>query len=80
MAALEAAITQRDEEQVRIQAHTIKGAAGNISALRMRATASAMEEYAREGQLDAALELRQTLKDDFAAFNHETTVEFLAQS
>jgi signal transduction histidine kinase/CheY-like chemotaxis protein/HPt (histidine-containing phosphotransfer) domain-containing protein len=80
MAALEEAIAQSDAEQIRIQAHTIKGAAGNISASRMKATASILEERAREGQLDAVAELLQKLKDDFAAFNHETTVEFLAQS
>jgi CheY-like chemotaxis protein/HPt (histidine-containing phosphotransfer) domain-containing protein len=68
---LAAAIESGNIEQVRIQAHTIKGAAANISARRIRESASAMELHAREGQLDEAAGLLQKLKDDFGDFkNH----------
>jgi signal transduction histidine kinase/CheY-like chemotaxis protein/HPt (histidine-containing phosphotransfer) domain-containing protein len=69
---LAAAIESGNIEQVRIQAHTIKGAAANISARRIRETASAMELHAREGQLDEAAGLLQKLKDDFGDFTAET--------
>ncbi|MBV5340181.1 MAG: response regulator [Deltaproteobacteria bacterium] len=69
---LMAAFEQGDLEQVRIQAHTIKGAAGNISALRVSKTAAAMENLAREGQLAGAADLLPQLKDEIAAFHHES--------
>jgi CheY-like chemotaxis protein/HPt (histidine-containing phosphotransfer) domain-containing protein len=65
---LAAAIDRKDAEQIRIQAHTIKGAAANISASRMRATAAAMESHAREGKFDEAAVLFSQLKDDHEAF------------
>jgi len=68
---LGAAIESGNIEQVRIQAHTIKGAAANISARRIRETASAMELHAREGQLDEAARLLQKLTDDFGDFKAE---------
>ncbi|HIJ95821.1 MAG TPA: response regulator [Desulfuromonadales bacterium] len=68
---LAAAIAQNDGEQVRIQAHTIKGAAANISASRMRATAATLETRAREGQLDEAVALLSQLNEDHAAFQRE---------
>ena len=73
MELLAAAIERKDGEQMRIQAHTIKGAAGNISANRMRETAAAMELLAREGQLDEAAALLAQLKDDFEAFQSEVS-------
>jgi two-component system, sensor histidine kinase and response regulator len=71
LALLQAAFEQGDVEQVRIQAHTIKGAAGNISAIRVSKTAAAMETLAREDQLTEATDLFQRLKDEIAAFQHE---------
>jgi signal transduction histidine kinase/CheY-like chemotaxis protein/HPt (histidine-containing phosphotransfer) domain-containing protein len=75
MEALLSAIEQVDVEQIRIQAHTIKGAAGNISARRMKDTAAAMETAAREGRLDKTSELIQQLKDDLKVFEAETASE-----
>ena len=71
MEALMSAAEQGDGEQVRIQAHTIKGAAGNISASRMRETAISIEISAREGRLDDATGLIPKLKEDMAAFERE---------
>ena len=68
---LTVAFEQGDGEQVRIQAHTIKGAAGNISALRVCKTATTMEMHAREGRLQEAAELFQQLNDEIEAFQHE---------
>jgi signal transduction histidine kinase/CheY-like chemotaxis protein/HPt (histidine-containing phosphotransfer) domain-containing protein len=71
--SLAAAIAQKDCEQIRIQAHTIKGAAGNISACRMRETAAVMESLARDGQLDEATALFSQLNEDHAAFQREVS-------
>ena len=71
MEALMSAAEQGDCEEVRIQAHTIKGAAGNISARRLRETAFSIEINAREGRLDDARGLIPKLKEDMAAFERE---------
>ena len=71
MASLLTAIEQNDAEQMRILAHTIKGAAGNISAKRIRETAASMEALAREGDLGDAAVLFQQLKTDFISFQNE---------
>ena len=70
---LVAAVLQGNAEQLRIQAHTIKGAAGNISALQVWKTAAAIEAHAREGHLDEATALVQQLKDEITAFQHEVS-------
>ena len=71
MEKLESAIIDRDSEQLRIHAHTIKGAAGNMSACRVQKTAFTMETIARSGQLDAVAGLLQTLKEELLIFNKE---------
>jgi signal transduction histidine kinase/CheY-like chemotaxis protein/HPt (histidine-containing phosphotransfer) domain-containing protein len=71
MEALATAAEQTDLEQIRIQSHTIKGAAGNISARQVRETAAAIETHAREGRLDEAVALIPQLKDDLDAFYRE---------
>ena len=71
MEALLSAAERCDGEQLRIQAHTIKGAAGNISACRLRETAANMEIHAREGRLDDSTGLILKLKDDMLAFERE---------
>ncbi|MFZ4857442.1 MAG: response regulator [Desulfuromonadaceae bacterium] len=71
MEALLSAAERADGEQLRIQAHTIKGAAGNISARRVRETAAAIEACAREARLDDATGLIPQLKDDLRAFERE---------
>ena len=66
--ALMSAAERGDGEELRIQAHTIKGAAGNISAGRLRETAFSIEINAREGRLDDATALIPKLKEDMLAF------------
>ena len=69
--ALMSAAERGDGEELRIQAHTIKGAAGNISARRLRETAFSIEINAREGRLDDATALIPKLKEDMLAFERE---------
>jgi signal transduction histidine kinase/CheY-like chemotaxis protein/HPt (histidine-containing phosphotransfer) domain-containing protein len=71
--ALAAAIERGDGDQVRIQAHTIKGAAGNISARQVRETAATMELHAREGRLGEAAELLPALAEAVADFGRATS-------
>ena len=68
------AVERGDGKQVRIQAHAIKGAAGNISACRVWKAATAMEVHAREGRLDESVNLVQQLKDEIQAFQHEVSL------
>ena len=56
---------------MRIQAHTIKGAAGNISACQIMKKAAAIETHAREGRLNDATGLISQLQDDLLAFQYE---------
>ena len=72
MGLLQAAIERGDREQVRIQAHTIKGAAANISARRMKETAASMEGHSREGDMENAAVLMPRLVSEFEAFQAET--------
>ncbi len=74
MEQLQTAIELGDGEQIRIQAHSIKGAAANIAAHRVRESASAMETFGREGKLDEAGALFQQLKNDVDAFQQMTSL------
>ena len=70
LVALREAFNTDNGEQVRIQAHTIKGAAANISALKIRATASALEIAAREGQRDEWRRLLAQLDSEYEKFKN----------
>ena len=72
MIALRDALDRADFDQVRIQAHAIKGAASNISALRMQETAAAIEARAKKGSLDGVPELVGRLEDEFEEFGRES--------
>jgi CheY-like chemotaxis protein/HPt (histidine-containing phosphotransfer) domain-containing protein len=74
MESLHSAVLTADAEQIRIQAHTIKGAAGNISARRVWDTAFAMEAHAREGRVEEAAGLVRQLKADLEEFQREVSV------
>ena len=69
---LREAVERGDLEQTRFQAHTIKGAAANISAWRMREIADAMETMSRAGQRDGAADLLKSLEQGFAQFARES--------
>jgi|GEM_PF-545588 len=57
-----------DHEGIRVNAHTIKGAAGNIGAPRIQDIARRIEEAAREERLAEARDLFPRLNDAYDAF------------
>jgi len=69
---LRRAIETGTSDQVRIQAHTIKGAAANIAAHKMKATASALEGMALDGHRDDWLKCVIQLETEFKEFNAVT--------
>jgi CheY-like chemotaxis protein/HPt (histidine-containing phosphotransfer) domain-containing protein len=71
LAALRDAVQQGDLEQTRIQAHTIKGAAANISAWQLRRTAEALEQLSRAGEREGADQLLQQLESGYREFLSE---------
>ncbi len=54
MLAIKAAVDRRDAEGLRIEAHSLKGAAGNLSALGLFEAATVVERIGTERRLDAA--------------------------
>jgi len=69
---LREALAAGDAQQVHRQAHTIKGAAANIAAARIRASATILDEAAIAGDLSGAPELLSALEAEFACFRKET--------
>ncbi len=62
---LAAAVQAGDVATVGLQAHGMKGGAGNVGAVRVAATARELEMLAKQGSLSGAAELVQQLRDDF---------------
>jgi CheY-like chemotaxis protein len=54
LAAISAAVDREDAEQIRVTAHALKGAAGNISAMRLFEATAALERIGAERRLPAA--------------------------
>jgi len=69
LTALRAAVDAGDAENTRVQAHAIKGAAANISAMRIKETAAILDAQAKLGQLDGAAGLVERLEEEFAEFS-----------
>jgi two-component system, sensor histidine kinase and response regulator len=68
LAKLLADAERRDNEGMRVSAHTIKGAAGNIGALRIQDIARCIEEAAREERQTEALDLLPRLSNEYGVF------------
>ena len=68
MEALVTTLAEGDADGVRRCAHAIKGASGNIAALRMQQTAATLEKSAKEGDLTEAPQLLATLQFEYGAF------------
>ncbi|GAM09780.1 sensory/regulatory protein RpfC [Geobacter sp. OR-1] len=68
IAELGEAIETGNVENVRIKAHTIKGAAANIAAGRMKRIAAEMEDAARAGSVAGLLPRYRSLKEEFDVF------------
>jgi CheY-like chemotaxis protein len=54
LSAIEAAVRSGDAEELRLSAHALKGAAGNLSATGTCEAADALERIGAEGRMDAA--------------------------
>jgi signal transduction histidine kinase/CheY-like chemotaxis protein/HPt (histidine-containing phosphotransfer) domain-containing protein len=68
LVALQRAIESGNQEHVRVQAHTIKGAAANIAAYKIRETASVLETMSREGDCAEWHELLARLESECEQF------------
>ena len=64
--AIATAIEGSDSTEVRNIAHSLKGAAGNISAKRLRETFYKMEEMGKEEKLDGAQEVLDEADKNFS--------------
>lgn len=62
---LEKLIETGDAERVRLQAHTLKGAAATVSALALQHIGSQMERASMDGDLNRAALLLPSLKVEF---------------
>jgi HPt (histidine-containing phosphotransfer) domain-containing protein len=62
---LAAAVQAGEVATVGLQAHGMKGGAGNVGAVRVAATARELEMLAKDGNLAGAAELVQQLREDF---------------
>ena len=71
--ALRQAMDRGDDEQSRIQIHSIMGAAANISAHKMKMTAATLETKIAERQRDTWSDLMERLEDEFREFNRVAT-------
>jgi signal transduction histidine kinase/CheY-like chemotaxis protein/HPt (histidine-containing phosphotransfer) domain-containing protein len=68
IAGIAAALAERDADGVRRQAHGIKGAAGNIAALRLHQIAGDIEKIAKEDNFVEASRLFDVLQLEYRAF------------
>ncbi len=68
MDGLVTALAEGDADAVRRCAHAIKGASGNIAALRIQQTAATLEQAAREGDLTDGPRLLGRLQFEYGAF------------
>ncbi len=75
LAAIDAAVAERNAEQIRAAAHALKGAAGTIAAAAVFEAAQALERIGAERRLDAAEPARATLARE-AAVLMETLRKF----
>ncbi|MEI6205207.1 MAG: response regulator [Desulfuromonadales bacterium] len=72
LVALRTAVESGDSGRTHVQAHTIKGAAANITAEKIRATATALDDQAKAGEMAGAMKLVERLEEEFAEFVRET--------
>ena len=65
---IEAAIENNDSEIIRVQAHTVKGSSGNVSAPLMMHTAHEIEKAGKIGDIATSRKLLQKLEKEFEMF------------
>ena len=66
LAAIRTAVDREDAEQIRVTAHALKGAAGNISATKLFDATAALERIGAEGRLPAARAAWRRLESEAA--------------
>ena len=69
-------VAEGDAEALRLQAHTIKGGAGNVGGLALHAMAVQMEERAKAGRLEEARGLMPALERESARLLEALKTEF----
>ncbi len=70
--SLEAAIASGEPDKVRMAAHAIKGSSANIGAMQLRETAAEIETAAKAGDISAAPERYEILRQQLEAFKAAT--------
>ena len=65
---LQAAIENKDFEQLKGVAHSLKGASGNISAKKLRESFLQLEEMGKSGDVSDGAEVLQTIDEQYTAF------------
>ena len=75
LAAIKAAVDRDDADQIRVTAHALKGAAGNMSATRLFEATAALERIGAEGRIHAARAAWRQLSAE-AAIAMETLRQF----
>ncbi len=71
LSRIDTALEARDFENLRSEAHSIKGGGLNLAAVRLGKTAAALEEAAVNADTDTAAALVKLLRSEFAAFTAE---------
>ncbi len=69
---LEAAIASGEPDKIRMAAHAIKGSSANIGAMQLRETAAEIEAAAKAGDISAAPERYEILRQQLEAFKAAT--------
>jgi HPt (histidine-containing phosphotransfer) domain-containing protein len=73
--AIDNSIDINDEEVLYRSAHTLKGSAGNISALELYEVSLQLEQAAKVGDLLQARELLKTIKQLWAKFKNHVNLQ-----
>ena len=71
IAAIRETATADDAEALRRAAHSFKGSSGNMGARQLSELCRLIEEYARDGSVDACLPLIAALDDEFDVVQRE---------
>ena len=66
MTGLRNATASGDAEKIRMEAHTLKGVAGNLGLNGLSARAADLDHAVRDGHMDQVAELMQKIEDSFA--------------
>ncbi|HOV14231.1 MAG TPA: ATP-binding protein, partial [Spirochaetota bacterium] len=74
---IENAITNKDFEKIKFEAHSIKGSSLNITAKKLGLTAEKIERNAKEKRIDEIIKNFETLKEDYENLNN--TIEILLE-